>query len=357
MNLLLTSVGRRSYLVEYFKQAMAGRGLVHTANSDPLAPALAYGDRAVVTPLIYTPEYIPFLHAYCLRNKIGAVLSLFDADLPVLAANRDIFENDAIRVLVSSAEVIAACNDKYQMQQVLNQIGIAVPKTYRTPAQAAHAAEAGLITYPVMIKPRFGMGSIGIFEAENASDLRVLYEYAVRTVQRTYLKYESAADPENAVLIQEKVAGPEYGLDIINDLSGNYRSTIVKRKITMRAGETDAAETADVPALRRLGRRISEPLHHIGNLDADVILTDAAPMVLDLNARFGGGYPFSHAAGADLPRAMVAWLEGKEADPKLLTAEIGVLSYKDIRIQRRAAAPQNKPHDEPQKGPQKGMET
>ena len=73
MNILLTSAGRRTYLVNYFKEAlrMAGfTGLVHAANSES-SPAFFAADRQVITPLIYDSEYIPFLLDYCKKWEIG----------------------------------------------------------------------------------------------------------------------------------------------------------------------------------------------------------------------------------------------------------------------------------------------
>ena len=94
MNILLTSAGRRTYLVRYFKEALkkAGvSGLVHGANSQE-SPALAAADRKVITPLIYSREYIPFLLEYCKQEKIDLLLPLFDIDIPVLADSRKAFE-------------------------------------------------------------------------------------------------------------------------------------------------------------------------------------------------------------------------------------------------------------------------
>lgn len=39
MNILFTSVGRRTYLVEYFKEALNGCDEVHVANSDENSPS------------------------------------------------------------------------------------------------------------------------------------------------------------------------------------------------------------------------------------------------------------------------------------------------------------------------------
>ena len=53
MNILFTSVGRRSYLVQYFKGVLGDSGEVHVANSSPVSPAFLVADKSVVTPLIY----------------------------------------------------------------------------------------------------------------------------------------------------------------------------------------------------------------------------------------------------------------------------------------------------------------
>ena len=82
----------------------------------------------------------------------------------------------------------------------------------------------------MILKPRWGMGSIGIYKADNNEELEVFYKKLSREIFNTYLKYESSVDIEQSILIQEMIIGQEYGLDIINDLHGNYQNTIVKKE-------------------------------------------------------------------------------------------------------------------------------
>ena len=117
---------------------------------------------------------------------------------------------------------------------------------------------------------------------------------------------------------------------MINDLEGRYCTTIVKKKTAMRSGETDAAETVEDRELSALGERLGTLIRHRGNLDVDVLEEDGRYYVLEMNARFGGGYPFSHAAGVNLPLALVLWAMGRELPPGLLTARTGVKAQKDI---------------------------
>lgn len=334
MNILLTSVGRRSYLVRYFKEALHGAGKVHVSNSTNLTPAFAYADHYVVSPLIYDESYIPFLLTYCSENNIKVLLSLFDVDLPVLAENKHRFNELGVVVVVSDRAVIDICNDKYATFMFLSQNGFDTPKTYLSIDSARTAILNRDIAYPVVIKPRWGMGSIGVLEAEDHDELIVLYKKCMMSIRSSYLMYESEKHIQESVLIQEKLRGQEYGLDVINNLNGVYQNTIVKIKHAMRAGETDCAETANIPDLKLLGRKIANRLGHIANLDVDVFYAQNRYYVLEMNARFGGGYPFSHIAGINLPGAIIDWVEGKDAAQLLKNEKFGILSHKDIDILR-----------------------
>ncbi len=340
INILLTSVGRRSYLVQYFKDVLKENGTVHVANSSDISPAFQIADKAVVTPLIYDKEYVPFLREYCLKNNITAIISLFDIDLPILAAHKEEFREIGVTALVSDPDVIEVCNDKWKTYQFLINNGFNAPKTYLSVDDTLKSIEEGIISYPLMVKPRWGMGSIAVYEAETEEELRVFFSKVQRNIKNTYLKYESDQDLENCVLIQEKLKGQEYGLDIINDLEGDYQTTIVKMKYAMRSGETDCAVTMDKLEIKRLGEALSKSLRHIANLDVDVFEVDGKSYVLEMNARFGGGYPFSHMAGVNLPLAIVTWLRGEREVQVYLTERINVMSQKDIGLVRLYLKPE-----------------
>ncbi len=331
MNILFTSVGRRTYLVNYFKESLNGEGKIFVANSDVNSPAFLAADECVVSPLIYDDKYISFLLEYCNKNKINAIISLFDIDLPILSKNKKLFEDNGINVVVSDENVLNICNDKYSTYKFLKENGFNTPKTYLDVEEAKK-----YLKYPVILKPRWGMGSIGIYKADNNEELEVFYKKLSREIFNTYLKYESSADIKQSILIQEMITGQEYGMDIINDLDGNYQNTIVKKKIAMRSGETDCAQTVDFPEVKLIGERLSKLLKHIANLDCDAFIDENGDVyILEMNARFGGGYPFSHLAGVNLPKAIVKWLNKEEVSvDNLLTATSGVRGQKDIQIVR-----------------------
>ena len=331
MNVLLTSVGRRAYMVKYFKDALGGCGEVHVCNSDDKTVAFHYADKSVISPLIYDEGYIPFLLDYCKENKIDILISLFDIDLLVLAKNKEKFAEIGTRVIVSDPAVIEKCNDKWKTYNFLKENGFNVPKTYLTLEETILALDKGELKYPVIVKPRFGCGSIAMSIAEDEMALLYFFRRNTRTINKSYLKYESASENEK-IIYQEFLPGQEYGADVINDLNGELKNVIVKKKLAMRAGETDISETVDEPIIKSELERLSKIMRHIGNMDCDVFLVDGKPYILEMNARFGGGYPFSHMSGCDLPRAIVKWCENEEVDPATLDAKAGCKGYKELYI-------------------------
>ena len=335
MNLLFTSVGRRTYLIKYFRKALGKEGKIFAANSSALSPAFLEADESVVTPTIYDKEYIPFLLKYCKKNSITAIISLFDIDVPVLSNHKKDFEKIGTRVLVSNSKFVEICNDKLKTYNFLMENNFNAPLTLCSLERAKNYIKEGKIKYPLIVKPRWGMGSIGGFKADNEQELDVFYAKTKKEVEKTYLKYESQQDISECVIIQEMIDGQEYGLDVMNDLEGNYQNTCIKRKIAMRSGETDCSVTVDDEEIREIGERIAKKSNHIGNLDMDIFKTKAGKCyVLEMNARFGGGFPFSYLAGVDMPKAIIMWLKGEEVDRKILTPNIGVLGQKDIELVR-----------------------
>tara|TARA_R110002096_G_scaffold237751_10_gene428677 strand:+ start:6201 stop:7283 length:1083 start_codon:yes stop_codon:yes gene_type:complete len=330
-NVLLTSAGRRTYLVQYFKDALNGNGKVYSSNSE-WSTALEVADQGVISPRIYDEEYIPFLIEYCQQNNISVIIPLFDIDLPVLAKAKHLFKELGISVIVSEFEVTQICNDKWQTYQFLVENGINTPKSFIELAKVETALKEKAINFPLIIKPRWGMGSMSVYKVETEDELRVLYRKVYREIRDSYLQYESQSDYHHTIIIQECLAGQEYCLDVVNDLEKNYITTWTKKKLAERAGESDCAITEKNEALEVLGEKVSIALGHIANLDVDCFLVDEIPYVIELNCRFGGAYPFSHIAGANLPAAILKWLDNKDGKSELAAYKVGIKGHKDITL-------------------------
>lgn len=331
MNILLTCAGRRNYMVDYFKAAIQEiGGKVYATNSIPYAAAFAPADKSFLVPEINHPDYIRTLLKIGIDYKIDAIIPLFDIELPALAKEKDNFLKKGIHIIISSPEVVNTCYDKWETFKFLNQHGFRTPKTYITLESVLVAIEHREVDFPLILKPRWGMGSIGILEVETLDELAISDKRIRRIIETSYLNLQSKVNPEHMVIYQEKLHGQEFGLDVVNNLRGEFVTTFVKRKIAMRSGETDIAITEDNANLMELGKELSNCLTHIANLDVDLFMVKNDSYILEMNPRFGGGYPFSHLAGANLPLAITSWIQEKEADPSCFNLQPGIMGFKGI---------------------------
>ena len=326
MNILLTCIGRRNHTVDVFKRAVKGIGGVFACDCCAEAPALRVADRAFVVPPAKDRRYVEALLEICEAHEVGLVIPALEHELPLLSSQRSRFERVGTQIMVSKPEVVALCYDKLRTQEFLEGIGIPTPQTYTHPAQARIALNTGLLRFPLVLKPRWGVSSVGLSFPQNEEELNRAYHVTLNQVRRSSFAHASAEDPDRSILIQERIEGEEFGLDIVNDFEGNHMCTSAKRKLRMWAGRTDRAVSVVDPALNELGRRISVHLRHTGVLDCDVLVSEQGAFPIDLNPRLGGGYPFAHLAGANLPAAIVDWARGVATNPANFQMRPGVLT-------------------------------
>lgn len=320
MNILFSCAGRRRYLLKYFKAELSKKDKVIATDMQATAPALTEADVVEIVPAVYAENYIDTLMEICIKHRVNAIISLNDLELPILANNIDTFKNIGIQAIVSSPDIIDICFDKYKTSEFLTKIGLKSPKTYISYEKVVNALKDNSLNFPVIVKPRWGSGSIGIEIANDFEDLEILYNYIKKKVKKSILATASVS--EDSVLIQEYINGTEYGLDIMNDLNGEHCGVSIKKKLSMRAGETDKAVTIKNDEIYSIGRTIGEKLKHIANLDCDILEKNGEFYVLELNPRFGGGYPFSHEAGVNMPKAIISWLKNEIAPKSCFIAEI-----------------------------------
>lgn len=317
MNLLFSCIGRRGYIVEHFREHLEPTDRIIGTSNTKWTSGFEACDLGVVLPDIVSPEYLPSLLDLCEEQNIQALLSFFDPDINFLSHHLDEFRAVGVLPIIPSSEVNDISFDKFHTSLFLKEHGFKAPKTFLDLESATEALENGILTFPVMVKPRRGFGSKNLFRARNFEELEVFFNYA----------------PE--MLIQESLAGQEHHLDIFVDLQGEVLAVVPKRKLAMRAGETDQAVTCNDSRLMnfglRLGRTLGE-LGHVGPLDVDLFVTDDCITVLELNPRFGGGYPLSHLAGADFPRLVLKMIKGENIKPEVGNFRSDVYMMKEYSI-------------------------
>lgn len=306
MRLLFTSAGRRSYLLRWFREALTPGESVIGTDMSPLAPALRYADEAHEVPAITSPRYVDTILRICEERKVTALVPLNDLDLVVLSERRADFESLGVVPLLPDHRDALICADKLQTAQTLTAVGIPCVATY--PGEEDPADEYR----SYVVKPRFGSGSLAIEMVDSADEVGPAVKRVHAAAQRSYLRdlqVQGATD----VVVQPLISGPEYGMDVVNSLDQHLVAVGVRRKLSMRQGETFSALTVKpTPEARALAEALSELINHMGVMDVDLLSDGETSRVLELNPRFGGGYPFSHVAGMNAVAALVAWLRGEE---------------------------------------------
>lgn len=292
MRVLFTNAGRRTYLLQFALDLVRdGMDLeIHVSDCTRLAAAMHVAPeiRTHVTPPASAGEeaYVSALLDLVRREGIDVVMPLSDLDPPLLAGHGEAFARAGVTLLVSAAETVARCNDKRRTFEFCRQSGLPTPDSW---------FEAGEYPgpYPAIRKHILGSGSSGLERVEGPAGL--------------------AGFVAGTDMVQPLIEGEEFGIDILNDLQGRFVAACVKRKLLMRAGETDKAEVVDDPELEALARRISQAFRHVGNLDCDVLrrASDGALFCIDFNPRFGGGYPATHLAGFNFLRAILDMVAGR----------------------------------------------
>lgn len=314
-HVLLTSSGRRNYLADYFKDALGPDRMIFATDCDPLAPIFETCDKGFVVPRVEEEEYIDILKRICSKFNIDLLVPSNDRELHLLAKASSSFHDIGTHVLVSSPEVIKIANDKLRTYEFLSANDIQTSYTVGDRDKAETALEKGKLCFPVIIKPRFGSGSDDVYVAESISEFDVFWERVEQPIA------------------QGQLIGQEFGVDIFNGADGVPRSIVPRKKIETRAGETDKAVSIADRQLINLGLKLGTVLGHHGPADVDCFKTDSGIFVLEINPRFGGGYPLTHLAGGDFVKSALELAKGEDLADRVGEFEAGVIMSKTYSIE------------------------
>lgn len=317
MNILILSAGTRNKVVQYFKKEIGDRGRVVATDCSNLAPAVYDADVFYLVPRITAPDYLDVILDICRKEKITGVFSLIDPELSMLAKERERFLAVGATPIISDYELVETCFDKYRMYKLLCKMQIPTGKCYLSKEDFYCAAEAGEVSYPVFVKPVRGSASLNINKVGSRKEIDMLF------------------DLYDDLMIQEYMDGQEYGADVYVDLiSGKCTSIFVKKKIKMRAGETDKSVSVKDEALFKMLREFVEQCGFRGMIDIDIFEIDGVYYISEVNPRFGGGYPHAYACGVNMPAAVMCNLEGRENEVKIgdYPDNICMMKYNEISI-------------------------
>jgi len=290
MKILLTSAGRRNQLMGCFRADAAELGVtlrVLAADLNPeLSPACHEADARFAVPRCTAPDYIERLLAICAAEQVDLLVPTIDPELAILAQSADRFAASGTRVVVSQPEVVAFANDKESTARVLASVGVPVPKTLPF---AVWRARPELLSWPVLLKPNAGSASVGIRRLGQPADL--------------------AAVPDTlpGFIAQECAVGREFTVNVFFSPAGKLCAAVPHERLEVRSGEVSKGRTTRMPILEEAAERVARALPGArGPLCFQAIVRDDGSFVVfEINARFGGGFPLAHRAGARFTRWLI----------------------------------------------------
>ena len=319
MNILILSAGTRNKIVQYFKKELKGNGRVIATDCSDLAPAIYEADKYYIVPRIDEIGYIETIIDICKKERIDTLISLIDPELSLISQNIEKFKQVNVKPIISDYDKIEMCFDKYQMYEFLIKNNFRTIKSYIDKEEFYKDFSGNRIEFPIFVKPVKGSSCLNINKINSKEELEIIWK-----------------DSEK-LMIQEYMDGQEYGADVYIDMISNEPVSIfVKKKIKMRAGETDKSISVKDEKLFELIKRFVKKAGFKGIIDIDIFEKNNKYYISEVNPRFGGGYPHAYECGVNVPKMIINNIECKENKEEIgnYPKDVYMMKYNEIKILR-----------------------
>ncbi len=319
MNLLILSAGTRNKIIQYFKKEVGSSGRVIATDMSRLAPAVYEADKFYQVPRMTDIGYIDVIIDICKKEKIDGILTLIDPELSLLAQHKNRFSELGVKVIGSSYELCERALDKMKMFNWLTSHGYKCAKSYTDKEKFYDDVKDGLITYPVFVKPVRGSASIAISKVFDRETVELLFAH------------------NDNLMIQEFLNGQEIGADVYIDMVSNeVVSIFTKKKLLMRAGETDKSVSFKDPKLFEFIEKFVNESGWSGQIDIDIFDINGEYYISEVNPRFGGGYPHAYEAGCNHMALILNNLNNKSNKKNIGTYEnnIYMMKYNEVLMRK-----------------------
>ena len=320
MNILILSCGTRNKIVQYMKRELNGTGKVICTDATDIAPALYEADGFYVVPRIDDPGYLDTILDICKKEKIDGAFSLIDPELSLLMKHRVAFEQIGVRIIGSSFEACERTLNKWEMFCWLVKRGFKTALSYLSIEDFEKDLNLNKVHFPVFVKPICGSASLNISKVYDMQTLKVLF----------------ANTP--GLMIQEYMHGQEIGADCYIDIiSKKLVSVFTKKKLLMRAGETDKAISFKDDKLFELINEFVSESGFSGTIDIDIFDVNGTYYISEVNPRFGGGYPHAYECGVNFMSCILNNLSGKENSQNIgnYDENVVMMKYNEIGLMRK----------------------
>jgi len=285
-NILITSAGKRVTLIRIFQQSVRKKypsAKVFSTDMYPnLAPACIISDNYFKVPKITESNYIDFLMEICIKNKIRVIIPTIDTELLILAENKTLFQNNGVEPIVSNPHFITICRDKRDTCDYFQNLNIPTPKLIDK-----HNPK-----YPLFAKPYDGSSSKEIYIIKNKNELTTEILNNPKLIFMEYINKEEYK---------------EFTVDMYYGRDNKVKSIVPRERIEVRAGEINKGYTRKNYLVDFLKKRMNYLPGVVGCICIQLFYRelDNDVMGIEINPRFGGGYPLSFYAKADFPSSII----------------------------------------------------
>jgi len=302
MNVLITSAGRRTSLLQAFKKATASRsGKLWASDIDGIAPTLYMADEAIRSPRVSDESYIEFLLALVEKNNIRLIVPTIDTELPKLSQNEKLFNDIGCILATSDFNLVDICQDKWKTVQVFSNMGIRVPESW-LPEKYDNTPEI------LFVKPRNGSASVNTHKVTKNQLPNILQQVPDAIIQE-YLPYD------------------EITVDALMDFSGNLVHYVLRKRIRTIGGESIQGITISDELYRPFLINLFNQIGLLGGrgpLTVQLFLGKEGPILSEINPRFGGGFPLGLAAGGIYPEWLLQMIEGQTVSSRVGEYKTGI---------------------------------
>lgn len=296
-NLLLSCSGRRVELLRIWERTFFELGMdctVVATDAQPFAPAFALAKKQAIVPRVTKPDFLPRMFQICQDYGIRWVIPTIDTELPILAKARPLFEDAGINVMVSDPETIEIAADKRNTHAWFVKNGFPTFKQ----CTMQEALDDPDWQYPCFAKPADGSRSLG----------------ASRVESRDALEIRKNSGKHEKDVVESLGSGVEVTVDAyVSPKTGKCLCVVPRRRLEVRDGEVSKGKTIESPEIVDLVRKVAETLPGArGTICVQLFWHPEthAIQLMEINPRFGGGYPLTDAAGAHFTRWFIEEDEG-----------------------------------------------
>lgn len=292
ITILVTSAGRRCELIELLRADAVELGLSPRIIAADLRPdwssACQIADKSYRVPPVNQPDYADAIESIVRDENCQVLIPTIDTELQSIADARDRWEQMFPGLIVASHDpnFIRLCRDKAATMALLGSIGVDVPTTFASPGNPA--LDVSSASWPLIAKPVSGSSSNGVRDVVDPRD------------------FESAAS-DGRTMIQEKLVGPEYTVNVYVTRERRVAGIVPHRRIATRGGEVEKGVVERLPGIEDVVNRIvtSQPgIRGPFNLQG-MVRKNGSFAVFEVNGRFGGGFPLAHQAGGTFTRWVI----------------------------------------------------